>query len=81
MTTAHCTGRHKYKPLSLEALDRYAVNVVPDHDLVSVVDWLRGEIQPIRCPEGTLVQCHGILTTQNHLLEACGDAAGRAILS
>eukprot|EP00002_Diphylleia_rotans_P020416 TRINITY_DN3962_c0_g1_i3.p1 TRINITY_DN3962_c0_g1~~TRINITY_DN3962_c0_g1_i3.p1 ORF type:complete len:987 (+),score=200.30 TRINITY_DN3962_c0_g1_i3:63-3023(+) len=71
-------SRRKFGELSLEDINSYAFNIVPQQDIVPKVD-LQGVLaQGIRCDLG-VVNCHFMLNTICEIASVCGDPRGRGI--
>jgi len=65
-------SRRKFQIPSQAILDMIAVNVVPDHDIVSRVDSQEGVIARVPCPFKSALKCHKITAIQCGLMTACG---------
>mmetsp|Transcript_71072 Transcript_71072/g.184547 ORF Transcript_71072/g.184547 Transcript_71072/m.184547 type:complete len:202 (+) Transcript_71072:1308-1913(+) len=62
-------------------LVRKAVNVVPDRDVVPMVDEQAGTVLKTVCPfsKGNPSACHRLTVTLCELLASCGDGGGRGV--
>ncbi|KAJ1566743.1 hypothetical protein HK405_008586 [Cladochytrium tenue] len=57
--------------LELEALQRFALNVVPWHDVVPTFDLQVGLVQAIPCAEAEFLSCHSLDLSIDTLFEQC----------
>jgi len=58
---------------------RRGVNVMPNSDIVPMVDQQTGTTLRIECPLRGPLQCHRLRSTMCELLSACGDGGGRDV--
>lgn len=63
----------------LQTLRHNGVNVVPNGDLVPMVDKQSGQVLPIDCPFENPLACHQLFPTMCEILASCGDGGGRGI--
>lgn len=59
-----------------ETFDRFSINIIPERDIVPMVDDPPLVSEKIRCiakPEEGVVTCHSILRTACELMIACGS--------
>lgn len=62
---------------SFDEVQRSLINVIPDNDIVPLIDKQVGATQRINCNRRNAMHCHEIYQTVCELWRACGDPKGR----
>merc|ERR1719198_1462558 len=62
---------------SLDDLQRSLINVIPDNDIIPLVDKQVGKTQRINCDRQNAMYCHQLYQTVCELWRGCGDPKGR----
>merc|ERR1719198_2700850 len=62
---------------SLDGLQRSLINVIPDNDIIPLVDKQVGKTQRINCDRRNAMYCHQLYQTVCELWRGCGDPKGR----
>eukprot|EP00727_Mastigamoeba_balamuthi_P008233 m51a1_g4030 hypothetical protein (1766) ;mRNA; r:644932-651930 len=62
---------------NIKRLAHYLVSVIPDKDVVPMVDVQKGHIVTIPCLSGNIASCHSTIRTSCYLLNSCGEPSGR----
>ena len=68
--------RQSFDPkVSAEALDSKTFNIIPERDLVPMIDDVAQNYQSIRCEAGLVdfIECHGATRSLCEILYTCGN--------
>eukprot|EP00727_Mastigamoeba_balamuthi_P007839 m51a1_g3676 hypothetical protein (1542) ;mRNA; r:287622-302325 len=60
-------------------MEHWSVAVIPERDVVPMMDVQRGLVQHIPCRSANPLDCHSSVRTTCYLLKSCGDPYGRSI--
>lgn len=76
------SGRSFNPPVTKEQLNKYTFNIIPNKDIVAMLDDPADQIQRIRCKAGAydFVGCHFAKRSMCEIIYTCGTGPGRPAL-